>query len=146
MKQSGTAAHVAAILLYRARGPARPDQELEFDGTRLDGPTLPMLSPPATELATPVDRRRFRVNFYVDGTEEQAPSFHEFLVERHVPADHLLRSIDRFVSSRRLLGLPTAEERRFKECVVCTNESASRLSPRVPSGGRGARESPVLPR
>lgn len=54
MKQSGTAADVAAILLYRDRGPARPDQDLKFGGTRLDGPTLPhppMLSPPATEPA-----------------------------------------------------------------------------------------------
>jgi hypothetical protein len=28
---------------------------------------------------------------------EQAALFYEFSLERHVPADHLLRSIDRFV-------------------------------------------------
>ncbi len=28
---------------------------------------------------------------------EQAASFYEFSLERHVPSDHLLRSIDRFV-------------------------------------------------
>jgi hypothetical protein len=28
---------------------------------------------------------------------EQAALFHEFSLERHVPTDHLLRSIDRFV-------------------------------------------------
>ena len=30
---------------------------------------------------------------------EQGALFYEFSLERHVPADHLLRSIDRFVSS-----------------------------------------------
>lgn len=30
-------------------------------------------------------------------TTEQAALFYEFSLERHVPADHLLRSIDRFV-------------------------------------------------
>jgi hypothetical protein len=29
---------------------------------------------------------------------EQAALFYEFSLERHVPADHLLRSIDRFVA------------------------------------------------
>ena len=28
---------------------------------------------------------------------EQAALFYEFLLDRHVPADHVLRSIDRFV-------------------------------------------------
>jgi hypothetical protein len=28
---------------------------------------------------------------------EQAAFFYEFSLERHIPADHLLRSIDRFV-------------------------------------------------
>jgi hypothetical protein len=28
---------------------------------------------------------------------EQAALFYEFSLERHIPADHLLRSIDRFV-------------------------------------------------
>jgi transposase len=28
---------------------------------------------------------------------EQAASFYEFSLEKHIPADHLLRSIDRFV-------------------------------------------------
>ena len=30
-------------------------------------------------------------------TVAQEPLFYEFSLERHVPADHLLRSIDRFV-------------------------------------------------
>ena len=30
---------------------------------------------------------------------EQAALFYEFSIERHVPPHHLLRSIDRFVSS-----------------------------------------------
>jgi hypothetical protein len=30
---------------------------------------------------------------------EQAVLFHEFSLDRHIPADHLLRSIDRFLVS-----------------------------------------------
>lgn len=33
---------------------------------------------------------------------EQAALFYEFSLERHVPTDHLLRSIDRFVDLDRL--------------------------------------------
>jgi hypothetical protein len=32
---------------------------------------------------------------------EQAALFYEFSLERHIPADHLLRSIDRFVDLSR---------------------------------------------
>ena len=32
-----------------------------------------------------------------DRVEMQEARFYEFSIERHVPADHLLRSIDRFV-------------------------------------------------
>ena len=42
---------------------------------------------------------------------EQAALFYEFSLERHIPADHLLRSIDRFVDLeeiRRDLALSTA--------------------------------------
>ena len=43
---------------------------------------------------------------------DQAALFYEFLLERHVPAAHLLRAIDRFVDStsawRRVRNFPYA--------------------------------------
>lgn len=35
---------------------------------------------------------------------EQAALFYEFSLERHIPADHLLRSIDRFVDLEQRLS------------------------------------------
>ena len=35
---------------------------------------------------------------------EQAALFYEFSLERHVPPDHLLRSIDRFVELGEVVG------------------------------------------
>jgi hypothetical protein len=35
---------------------------------------------------------------------DQAALFYEFSLERHVPAAHLLRSIDRFVGRAQLVG------------------------------------------
>jgi hypothetical protein len=37
---------------------------------------------------------------------EQAALFYEFSLERHVPANHLLRSIDRFVELGALVPIP----------------------------------------
>ena len=39
-------------------------------------------------------------------TVAQEALFYSFNLERHVPADHLLRSIDRFGVSRRSIGTP----------------------------------------
>ena len=36
---------------------------------------------------------------------EQAALFYEFSLERHIPADHLLRPIDRFSNSARCRGI-----------------------------------------
>jgi hypothetical protein len=46
---------------------------------------------------------------------EQAALFYEFSLEKHVPPDHLLRSIDRFVeldAVRRALAEHAAPQRR----------------------------------
>ena len=45
--------------------------------------------------------------------DEQAALFYEFSLERHIPADHLLRSIDRFVE----LGELRRELARFYSCT-----------------------------
>jgi hypothetical protein len=38
---------------------------------------------------------------------EQVALFYEFSLEKHIPADHLLRSIDRFVEARDQAGPST---------------------------------------
>jgi hypothetical protein len=37
---------------------------------------------------------------------DQAALFYEFSLDRHVPGDHLLRSIDRFARPARIFGQP----------------------------------------
>ena len=53
---------------------------------------------------------------------DQAGLFYEFSLERHVPSDHMLRSIDRFVDLEDLrAGLapfysPSADPRSIRSC------------------------------
>ena len=52
-----------------------------------------------------------------DRKGDQAALFYEFSLERHVPADHLLRSIDRFVDYR-------------ASASTCAPTTARRVGPR----------------
>jgi len=62
---------------------------------------------------------------------DQAALFYEFSLERHVPAGHLLRSIDRFVdlSEVRSLGILLASSGSCVAQVVGLPSSASRPLP-----------------
>jgi hypothetical protein len=44
---------------------------------------------------------------------DQAALFHEFSLETHVPADHLLRSIDRFIELGKSRQLQRSDRPRF---------------------------------
>ena len=46
-----------------------------------------------------------------EGTNVQDALFYEFNLERHVPANHLLRSIDRFVDLSGLRGARPSADR-----------------------------------
>ena len=67
---------------------------------------------------------------------EQAALFYEFSLERHVPADHLLRSIDRFVEfgelRRELAPFYSAIGRPSVDPELMDPDSAGRLLLRHP--------------
>jgi hypothetical protein len=58
---------------------------------------------------------------------EQAALFYEFSLERHIPADHLLRSIDRFVE---LGGLRREPERLTTKLEAWVRRRVRPSSPR----------------
>ncbi len=62
---------------------------------------------------------------------EQAALFYEFSLERHIPPDHLLRSIDRFVEfgelRRELTGFYSSIGRPLIDSRVDDQDAADRL-------------------
>lgn len=57
--------------------------------------------------------------------EAQAALFYEFSLEDHVPQDHLLRSIDRFVDLSSIRGHLADRPRYSKDQAICDLNAAA---------------------
>jgi hypothetical protein len=84
-----------------------------------------------------------------DREVDQAALFYEFSLERHVPADHLLRSIDRFVDLSGVIAKTDAyvtsrRQRKKVEMLFAHLKRIPRLDRLRPRGPNGVRDEFLL--